>query len=82
MFLQEVPLPLFFNKFTVSTERVQRGLSEASTEHTMDLTRNGHRRTAAFTQAVIGRISMPKGIVLLVRAEENQCFLCLLLTEL
>lgn len=33
-------------------------------------------------QWIIGKISMLKGTALLVRAEENQCVLCLLLTEL
>lgn len=82
-FLQEAPLPLIFNKLTVSTERVQRGLPEACMEHVMDLRNNGCRRIAAFNQAVnCWENQYAKRITLLMRADENKCFLCLLLAEL
>lgn len=39
-------------------------------QHIMDLTCNSHRTTTT-GQRVVGKLSLPKGLALLVRAEEN-----------
>lgn len=42
----------------------------------------GEEQQLLTRQWIVGKINMPKGITLLMRADENKCFLCFLLAEL